>query len=101
MEILKCLIGSMEKEICAADCYYSKSLAYKDIHSQLSSTYAEVASQELDHFMKFYTAANSYLTKKKAEGVDITAHQMLWEYEHEKLLDDYNELKYKIVKSGL
>ena len=98
MEIMKCLIESMKKEICVAECYYMKALDYKDVQSSISATYADVASQELDHFMKFYSVANSYLAKKKAETGDSTPLRMIWEYEHGSMIDDYNELKYKLGK---
>lgn len=98
METMKCLIESMKKEICAAECYYMKALNYKDVQSSISATYVDVASQELDHFMKFYSVANSYLAKKKTEAGDSTPIQMIWEYEHGSMVDDYNELKYKLSK---
>lgn len=101
MEALKCLIESMEKELCAAKCYYMKSIHHKDSTQQISNTYSEIASQELEHFTKFYSATNTYINRKKSEGADISVIDAIWEYEHTKLLDEYNELKYKISKVNI
>lgn len=101
METLKCLIESMGKELCAAKCYYMKAIQHKDTMQQISNTYIEVASQELDHFMKFYSVVNTYLSRRKSEGADMSVAETVWDYEHTKLLDEYNELKYKISKTSI
>lgn len=101
MDTIKCLIESMDKELCAAKCYYMKAIQHKDTMQQISNTYIEVASQELEHFMKFYSSVNTYIGRRKSEGSDTSAADAVWDYEHVKLLDEYNELKYKISKVNI
>lgn len=94
MEAMKCLIRSMWLELDAADCYYHKAIELSDDFPNLAMVYNEIASQELSHCEKFKQQAIS-LFEKKEKG-DFSRE--IWEYEHERISDRYDELRYRISK---
>ena len=96
MNIVKCLIDSMWKELEAANLYYHKILEIKDVSPQIASKYLEVASQELSHFDKFKNSLISNMQKIQEEH-----DKEIWEYENCKLSSWFDELRYKINKISL
>lgn len=99
MKEIKCLVESMKMELDAADCYYKKALSMKESYPQVATVYIEVASQELAHCDKFHVSAVSLINKRKMSGETVPeAMQAIWDYEHQNIMEDYDELKYKITK---
>jgi rubrerythrin len=97
--MLHCIIESMRKELDAAECYYAKGIYYKDEQMNVATVYFDIATQELEHFNKFHALGVSVLTRMKNEGSsEIDTEKIIWDYEHDKLIRIYEELKYKISK---
>ena len=98
-KVIKHLIDSMYMELDAAECYYYRALKIKDGHPQVAIMYNEIASQELIHCEKFHKLAEDLITKSKQNGTEISESvEAIWEYEHLKIIDCYEEIKYKISK---
>lgn len=99
MNQIKTLIKSMYMELKAADCYYEKAIKFKEDYPQLASVYIEIASQELTHCDKFHSAAVSLINKYKSTNKEVPeSMQAIWEFEHTCIIEEYDELKYKISK---
>lgn len=99
MKVIKCLVKSMYCELDTADKYYRNAIEYKDDQPTIAQTYIDIASQELQHCEKFHTAVVALISKQKSTGIEIPeAMKAIWEYEHTKIIEYYDELKYKISK---
>lgn len=99
MKCIKHLIKAMYLELDAAKTYYEEAIRFKEILPSLSSTYIEVASQELMHYDKFYSQCNNIINKYKSEDggkEDINSILIIWQYENDKIIKIYDELRYKI-----
>ena len=102
MKVIKCLIESMYMELEAAECYYHKAVKYKEDYPQLASTYIEIANQELQHCDKFHAQAVTQITKYKQTSEEVPeAMKAVWDYEHQCIVEDYDELRYKISKFNI
>lgn len=99
MKHLKCLIESMYMELEAAECYYWKALNFKDDNPQIAQVYIDVAAQELTHCDKFHSSAVSLINKFLSTSKEVpVSMKEIWEFEHARIIEEYDELKYKISK---
>lgn len=97
--MLKCILKSMKMELEAAECYYKKGTCYRGEYINVASVYFDVAAQELEHFNKFNNLGNNLISRMKNDNSEnFDECKIIWDYEHNELIQRYDELKYKISK---
>ena len=102
MKQIQDLVDAMQKEIDTANCYYNRAVSVREEYPTLANTYIDIASQELNHSDKFHTMAINLISKQKALGKPVPeSMQAVWDYLHQKIIEQYDEIKYKISKFTL
>lgn len=98
MKVIKDVIKHMDDSLDEAHCYYKEYVIYKEEFPKFASLSLELAKEHLDIYMKLHNIVvltiNEYKYKSKTE---IPAEmKAVWNYEHEKLTEEYDKLKYDI-----
>lgn len=87
----------MDDTLKEADEYYRDYIIYKDEQPRLASTAIEMARTHLDLYTKWHSAVVSIITEyRNTKGEAPAEMKAIWNYEHEKLTECFNSLKYKI-----
>lgn len=87
MEMLRKLVDDIREETCGAMHYAKLSHKTKETDPGASTTYAEMARQELDHGKKLCTMAKEYLHKHETDP-EYPAMKIIWDWEKERITDD-------------
>lgn len=91
---IKELIEKMDDTLEEAEFYAVHSKIEKELFPQISEVYYKLSVEHLNHYMLLHSAVVSVINeyKKTKEEVPHTMN-IIWNYEHEKLIEHYNEIK--------
>ena len=102
MKIMKDIICHMSDTMEEAEDYVAEARLIKDEHPQLFSTYLKLAEEHLKHYMSLHTAVvqiiNEYRRQKGEPPKEMT---IIWNYEHEKLIEEYEDIKKSIDRAKM
>jgi hypothetical protein len=100
MKAIQVIIDHMNDTLAEADDYYRDYVIFKDTAPKLASTSLEMAKTHLTLYTKWHEVVVSMINEYKEKGNTVPAiMQSLYDYEHKKLIEEYDELSYKIKKS--
>lgn len=101
MKAIKDIIKHMMDTLDETHCYYKDYVVYKDDMPKLATLSLELAKEHLDIYTKLHNVAVSTINEYKAKnGEAPTEMKAIWNYEHEKLAEEYDLLKYKVNRSN-
>ena len=88
------MIREMRDEISGAEHYAKKATQYKDEDKPLADVYIAIANQELEHVDRLHTQVARIIQAYKAEkGEPPEAMMMVWNFEHEDMIDKVSRIK--------
>ena len=94
MKEIKDIVKQIREELEAAERYAKEAAKLKDVRSTDSSTYAELARQELGHVDSLHKMAVRMIEKEKERGQQVPpAMQAVWDWEHEQMIDRVGKIK--------
>jgi hypothetical protein len=94
MLIIKEIIGKMDDTLCEADFYAKNAHHYKDTHPILADTYYKLGNDHLAHYMSLHTAVVAIINDhRRTKGEPPATMAAIWDYEHKKLIEDYEDIK--------
>ena len=94
MKKIKCLVENICEEIEDAEKYAKEAMRMKTEDLELSKVYAELARQELGHADTLHNQAVRIIKAHKATGAETpTSMQVVWDWEHEKIVDKTARIK--------
>ena len=94
MKEIKDIVKQIREELEAADRYAKEAAKIKEVRSTDSSTYAEMARQELGHVDSLHNMAVRMIEKEKALDQQVPpAMQAVWDWEHEQMIDRVARIK--------
>ncbi len=97
MEIIKKISTQIREEINDARKYYECAKEVKENYPILASSYIELANAELGHADKLHAQVVLIINKFKSEGNQVPpTMQELYNYLHKQMIDEVEELKYKM-----
>lgn len=102
MRAIKIIIDHMDDTLEEAQEYYRDFMIFKDHYPKMATTALEMAQTHLNLYLKWHEVVVSMINDYKTKNADIPATmKTLYDYEHQKLVEEYDELSYKIknVKS--
>lgn len=86
MKEIKSLAHDITEELEDAE-HYAKCAAEHADDRELSSVYADLSRQELGHADRLHDQAVTLIREKKNSGDTVpTAMQIVWDWEHEKMM---------------
>ena len=97
MKILKDLIGKADDTLEEIEWYTEKAHILRSEHKALADTYIKIAETHIGIYKMLHDRMVGLIEEEKRKGVQPPASMLaIWEYEHEKLVKEFAEVKYSI-----
>ena len=94
MKVIKTLVEDIRDEMEGAEHYAKLATQYKDEDRLLAENYAKLAEIELGHVNSLHDQAVRLIKEQKAAGVETpVSMQAVWDWEHEKMVDEVAKIK--------
>lgn len=98
MKIIKKLSEKIAEEIEDADCYIKMALEYRDDYPELSRVVSNIAAQEMDHMNSLHQLVVQIIDQyRRTKGDPPLSMQAVYDYLHEKHIEDAARVKAKIA----
>lgn len=97
MKILKDLIEKADDTLEEIEWYAEKAHALKAEHRQLSDCYIKIAEKHIDIYKSLHDQMVEIINEEKRKGTQPPVEMLaIWNYEHEKLVKEFSEVKFLV-----
>ena len=97
MRVIQVVVDHMDDTLKEAYSYYKDYIIYKDMHPKVAMTSLEMAQNHLNLYSKWHEVVVALINEHKIKHGDIPkTMQELYDYEHKKLVEDFDEISYKV-----
>ncbi len=97
MKILKDLIEKANDTLEEVEWYAEKAHHLRAEHKALADTYIKIAEMHVSIYAMLHERMVALIDEEKKKGVQVPHEmQVIWDYEHEKLIKEFAEAKYLI-----
>lgn len=94
MKLVKEIVKSIREELEDAEKYAWAAVHAKTEHHELADLYARLAGEELDHANMLHKQATEVIEQHKRQGYEApVAMKAVWDWEHERYMEEYAEIK--------
>lgn len=98
MQMIKMFVDFIEDELEGAEEYIEHALKMKMDHKDVADKLAALAEVEMSHAMALHEMAVKEIEAWRKEHGEPPANMLArWEYEHEKFIEEANEIKRDIM----
>lgn len=99
MLLIKEIIEKMDDTLEEAEFYAIHAKHLKETHPSIADTYYKLGQEHLSHYMSLHTAVVSIINEyRRSKGEPPANMVAIWDFEHKKLIDEYEEIK-KMLES--
>ena len=99
MKISKCLAEKIQEEVKDANAYIDLAMEWKEAEPEAADMFYQLSTEEIGHADKLHGVAVSLIKKyREKNGEPPQGMLMLWDYLHEKHMQDAMAVK---VKQGM
>lgn len=97
MKVLKDLIQKADDTLQEIEWYAEKAHHLRTEHKALADSYIKIAEMHITIYNMLHDKMVMLINEKKEKGVAVPHEmQVIWDYEHEKLIKEFAEAKYLI-----
>lgn len=95
MKIISELIDKMEDTLEEAEWYGEMAMHYRAEHKALADTYAKSGDMHITMYGMLHDRVVALIEEEKKKGTEVPKEmQIIWDYEHKKLIERFNEVKF-------
>lgn len=92
--IIRCLVEQMDEELEDAKRYVRNAIEYRSSRKALSDVYLSLGKEEVSHFLRLNDQASQIIeAARQANKMPSAAMMELYNYEHDKIMSAYAEIK--------
>ena len=97
MKVIRTIIEHMDNTLEEAEDYYKDYVMYKDEFPKVANISLEMAQTHLTLYGKWHEMIVVLINEYKMKHGDIPKiMQELYDYEHKKIVEEYDEVAYKV-----
>ena len=97
MKILKDLIQKADDTLEEIEWYAEKAHHLRAEHKALADLYIKLAEMHINIYSMIHEKMVMLIEDEKKKGVAVSATmQVIWDYEHEKLIKEFAEVKFMV-----
>lgn len=97
MKILKDLIEKADDTLEEIEWYAEKAMHLRTEHRALADCYIRIAEMHVNIYGMLHERMVALIDEEKRKGVEVPiSMEAIWEYEHEKLIKEFAEVKFLI-----
>lgn len=94
MKELKEVVMDIHEELECAEKYAKEAVKHKEQYPALASVYYRISTDDLAHMDMLHKQAVDMIEEKKRDGHEVPASmQAIWDWEHEKMMDETADVK--------
>ena len=94
MKMIKKIIDQIYDELEGSEEYIECAMKEKAEHPTIANMYYEMSLMEMSHVDKLHSAVVTLINEAKAKGEEPPPTMMaIYEYEHEKIMEEATEIK--------
>ena len=94
MKELKEVIRDIGEILDSAEMYAKEAVKHKTQYPSLAGVYCRIAQDDLSHVDMLHKQAVVMIEEKKRDGHEVPASmQAIWDWEHEKMMDETADVK--------
>ncbi len=94
MKELKEIIRDIGAKLEDAECYAKEAVKHRSQYPELAASYARIAQEDLNHADLLHRSVVEMIENKKRQGAEVPeAMQAIWDYEHEKQIEDAADVR--------
>ena len=94
MKMIKKIIDQIYDELEGSEEYIECATKEKNDHPTIANMYYEMSLMEMSHVDKLHSAVVTLINEAKAKGEEPPPTMMaIYEYEHEKIMEEATEIK--------
>lgn len=94
MKELKEVIHDIHEKLDCAEMYAKEAVKHKEQYPALAAVYYRIATDDLAHMDMLHKQAVDMVDEKKRNGREVPmAMQAVWDWEHEKMMDETADVK--------
>ena len=96
MKIIKCIAEKIQEEVRDADAYINMAMEWKPEYPEAADLFFQLSTEEMGHADRLHGVVASLIKKYREENGEPPAGMLaLWEYLHEKHMQDAMQVKVK------
>ena len=94
MKMIKKIVDQIHDELEGAEEYIECAMKHKTDYPNIANMYYEMSLMEMSHVDKLHGAVTTLINEAKARGEEPPPTMMaIYEYEHEKIMEEATEIK--------
>ena len=96
MRILTDILDKMDGTLEEVSYYIDEAFVLKAEHKALADTYVKISEMHLDIYKMLHDRVISIIEEQKKIAPAPESMKSVWEYEHSRLVKEFNSLKFQI-----
>ena len=97
MKVMQVIIDHMNDTLKEANEYYRDYIVFKDSYPRVAQTSIEMAQTHMSLYNKWHDVIVYIINEYKTKNGELPpVMKELYDYEHKKLIEEYDELNFKI-----
>ena len=97
MKIIKEIIAKMDDTLEEIEYYGKEAHHLRNEHKAIADKFIEIADVHINVYNTLHKGVVMLIEEERKKGVEVPKEmQIIWDYEHKKLIEEFNEAKFLV-----